>query len=225
MLPFWYYIPILINILIWPFFLGVEYRSSNTGMFWLKTLCSLCFVSLAVMGCVIKGHIQSPYDGLLLIALVFCLLGDIVLVWQNRGHFFLIGLGLFFTAHLLFCSAFISTIGFSPLNVVLFFFLLLIPIAIYFWLKWDLGKLKIPALLYLLVVSFMLTSALSFLYLGTLPDEIRRLLAAGGLLFFASDGFLAMYKFHHPRRKIWRAVNLVTYYSGQILLASSLLFL
>jgi len=98
-------------------------------------------------------------------------------------------------------------------------------IAAYRVLDMDLGTMKIPVLAYVLIISFMLTKALSSLYLGGITGPALGLVIGGAVLFFVSDALLALVKFQRKPARYFRAMNLTAYYLGQILLALSLYFM
>jgi uncharacterized membrane protein YhhN len=82
------------------------------------------------------------------------------------------------------------------------------------------GNLALPAALYALALSAMAAKAVSGLYLQFGVQAI--VAAAGALLFYASDVVLGLDKFGSRHPKYMVALNLVTYFMGQGLLALSL---
>jgi uncharacterized membrane protein YhhN len=152
------------------------------------------------------------------------LLGDLALVWIDRRPYFVIGLGLFLLAQVCYGLAFSFANGFSAWDILLFATFAGMPLAAYFLMDIDVGTMKGPVLAYLVVIAFMLAKAVSTLYLFGLPQPAYWLAPLGAGLFFISDAVLALHKFH---RRPWvglRAVNLVTYYAGQVLLALTVWF-
>ncbi len=78
-------------------------------------------------------------------------------------------------------------------------------------------KLKIPVLIYTIVISLMLFAALLTLLRVDWSLEAALLISAGALLFYISDGILAWNKFVHPLRYGKMAI-ITTYHIGQLLI-------
>jgi alkenylglycerophosphocholine/alkenylglycerophosphoethanolamine hydrolase len=79
-------------------------------------------------------------------------------------------------------------------------------------------KLLMPVLVYTLVISVMLFSALVTLVRPEWKESPALLVSFGALFFFISDSLLAWNKFVHPLRN-GKLLDMVTYHIGQIMLA------
>ena len=167
----------------------------------------------------------SAFQGALLwfgIALAFSLAGDVFLMLPQER--FILGLISFLLAHLAYI------IGFNPssltLNLPAFIIIVLVALTmlrIYRRIAAGLvaggnSSLRIPVLIYSLVISLMLLSALLSLTGITWQALPAILVSTGALLFFFSDTLLAWNKFVQPLRYAPLAV-IITYHLGQILLA------
>lgn len=131
----------------------------------------------------------SRYSKLLLIALTFCLAGDIFLL---NDKYFLFGLASFLVAHVFFSLAFLSINGFkfhiTPLVV-----LSLVLGSYYVFLFDHLHEFAVPAGIYLVMILVM-----NWLAIAVFINEKRRiyfLLAAAAILFTVSDAMIAYNKF------------------------------
>ena len=128
-----------------------------------------------------------------LTALFFCLLGDIALLWDNA---FLLGLGFFLIAHLLFIRAFIARFKMKFHWIALAIATILAITTLYFiWPKVS-GILQIAILSYVLVIGLM--SSLSMSIALFKRSKIRLQLGLGGLLFMISDALLGINAFVNP---------------------------
>lgn len=167
----------------------------------------------------------SAFQGALLwfgIALAFSLAGDVFLMLPQER--FILGLISFLLAHLAYI------IGFNPssltLNLPAFIIIVLVALTmlrIYRRIAAGLvaggnSSLRIPVLIYSLVISLMLLSALLTLTGTTWQALPAILVSTGALLFFFSDTLLAWNKFVQPLGYAPLAV-IITYHLGQILLA------
>lgn len=224
-MPWYLAVPIVILLVVLPFFLRAEYRGTRSTRLPLKAVCSLCFVALGAISAItgIKGPVAA-YDGLMLAGLGLSLVGDMLLGWSLERRTFLFGLVAFLIGHVLYSAAFTLANGFAAWDLLIIAVIVGGCIAAYKVLDLDLGKMKTPVLVYLLIISFMLTKALSSLYLGGITGAALWLVVIGAILFFISDALLALVKFQRKPARAFRAINLTCYYLGQVLLALSLFF-
>jgi uncharacterized membrane protein YhhN len=136
-------------------------------------------------------------------ALVFSLIGDVALMFETRDPlFFMVGLGSFLLAHVLYIIAFLRIRGqrlrdgsktavrpFWIIAVLLYLAMLLYILMPY------LGELKIPVIVYAFVLcSMLLTVVHAFRSPYAKPGVIC---VAGALLFVISDSVLAINKFYY----------------------------
>ncbi len=154
--------------------------------FVLKPLTSLLIILLPLFG---RGNASNTFKNTMLLGLVFCLVGDVFLLWDR---FFVFGLGAFLVAHLLFAVAFIKSFGFSK-SIGALVLLLLISIWIYGLLWPHLGALKVPVLVYVLAIAFMTWQGMGAYIKNANPAS--RLVALGAVCFMLSDSLLGYNKF------------------------------
>lgn len=136
---------------------------------------------------------MSRLSAQMVTALIFCLLGDIALIWD---HLFLLGLAFFLIAHLLFIRALSSRFGFRLAPVALIFALaLILGMSFYLWSGLD-NTLKIAIPIYATVIGLMGAQAIS---IGLRRrSSIRTQIALGGTLFILSDALLGINAFKEP---------------------------
>jgi uncharacterized membrane protein YhhN len=139
---------------------------------------------------------------ILLTALTFSWIGDIILLFANKGEiYFILGLVSFLISHVFYIVLFSkqtitksinNKLSFaSGIGVILLYFLGMITT-----LGPKLGSLTIPVIVYAIVISSMLFFALkgSFQW-NTIPYQA---VLIGALFFIASDSILAFNKFYEP---------------------------
>ena len=144
-----------------------------------------------------------------LTALFFCLLGDIALIWESA---FLIGLGFFLIAHLLFIRAFRARFKMKFHWIAITIAATLAITTLYFiWPKVS-GILQIAILSYVLVIGIM--SSLSMSIALNRRSKIRLQLGLGGLLFMISDALLGINAFVNPIP--FASILILTTYWGAI---------
>lgn len=159
-------------------------------------------------------------DGLLGRALAICALGDFLLGVRRLGSLdreplFLLGLGSFLIAHLVYIAMFRKYRALvwwkpGPARVAGVLVILVALGAVLGILRHSLGSMLIPVVAYSLVLCGMGISAM-------LADLGTPLAAVGALLFIASDAMIAISKFRRPfpghEPLIW-----ITYYAAQLLI-------
>lgn len=187
--------------------------SQPQGKFYIfKPLTMILIILIPVLG----GEGYSLIKVLILAGLLFSLLGDILLMLP--GDRFLAGLVAFLMAHLFYILGFGLDQGTLVLWPILPVYGL---VGLAGWiLKDGFGKMKLPALAYMGVISAMVWLAWSRWLTGSQLDHLLAFCGAG--LFMISDLILAVNRFKVDF-KAARALDLVTYYAGQCLIALSVI--
>jgi uncharacterized membrane protein YhhN len=135
----------------------------------------------------------------IILALFFSWAGDVLLMFQPKDElFFLLGLASFLIAHIFYIIYFHhvrvnENVKGNPwlLVAVVIYYAVLINLLIPY-----LGAMKIPVLVYGVVISFMLMLAMHMLLIK--QKIAGRWMMTGALLFVISDSILAINKFYHP---------------------------
>lgn len=142
-------------------------------------------------------------------ALFFCLLGDLALLWEGG---FLLGLGFFLIAHLLFIRAFKARFGIKFHWIALLIAASLAISTLYFIWPNVTGILQAAIIGYVTVIGIM--SSLSMSIAFNRRSKIRTQLGLGGLLFMISDAFLGINAFAIPIP--FASILILTTYWGAI---------
>jgi uncharacterized membrane protein YhhN len=188
------------------------YRQPRGKFYIFKPLTMILIILLLLLG----REGLSLIKALILAGLLFSLLGDILLMLP--GDRFLAGLAAFLIAHLFYISGFWIDQGAPVFWPALAVFGLT---GLTGWiLKDGMGKMKIPALGYMGVISAMVWLAWSRWITGGQLDHLLAFCGAG--LFMISDLILAVNRFE-VEFKAARALDLATYYAGQWLIALSVI--
>ena len=189
-------------------------RRGAAGLKWLaKPLASFCFVAIAF-----TGATASAYAVLIIAGLIFCMLGDILLI-PKKPQTFLAGMGAFAVGHIVYIAAFINKS--SSLSYYSLIAAALMAVLVIFVLRWMwdyLGSFKWPVTAYCAVIGVMVAAAFSVAS-GTQAVPYWPL-ALGALGFAVSDIFVARDQFVRPDF-FNRAWGLPLYYGAQLLIASS----
>lgn len=155
------------------------------------------------------------------LGLLFSMAGDIFLMLPRER--FIGGLVAFLLAHVAYVVGFNQTpTAYNLAGFVLAVLVALVFLRVYRRIAAGLDAsgqiaLKTPVLIYSLVISVMLLSALLTLAADTWQAGAAILVSAGALLFFLSDTLLAWNKFVTPIKQ-GRLAVIITYHLGQILI-------
>lgn len=187
-----------------------EYRGPRQHVYVFKPLTMVFIWLIAIL-----GQATFPfYKYMIITGLVFSLAGDVFLMLPSDR--FLAGLVAFLIAHLFYIAAFLSEI--SALTWWPLVPLVIYGIVIYTIVASSLGKLKLPVLIYVVVILIM--AWLAWERWSQTGQSGALLAFAGAVLFVISDTILAINRFRGAFKPS-RALNLTTYFAAQWLIASS----
>jgi uncharacterized membrane protein YhhN len=206
---------ILSGVILLPFLLYHEHRGNPKAILPIKTALSALFV-IAVL---IQPHPILAYYHLLLLALLFCLAGDVFLALP-QSKMFLLGLVSFLVGHIFYIIGFFNVAHINTWTWMGTSLVLIFSGTVYFWLKPHLGTLKGPVIAYIIVITLMLSGAWSILGESDLAGLGRVFIFSGAIFFYVSDLFVARDRFV-KKEPINRFLGLPLYYTGQFLLAFS----
>lgn len=204
------FILMLLVILSASIHIRAEYRGPRQHVYVFKPLTMVFIWLIAIL-----GQATFPfYKYMIIIGLLFSLAGDVFLMLPSDR--FLAGLVAFLIAHLFYIAAFLSEI--SALTWWPLVPLVIYGIVIYIIVASSLGKLKLPVLIYVVVILIM--AWLAWERWSQTGQSGALLAFAGAVLFVISDTILAINRFRGAFKPS-RALNLTTYFAAQWLIASS----
>jgi uncharacterized membrane protein YhhN len=210
-------IPIPFLLVTVVFLVRAEFAGNQKQIFFLKPISTLLVIVVAVLSFLTPGA-QTSYTLWVLAGLWLSLGGDVALMFHS-DRAFRIGLLLFLLAHIVYAIAFTVFNGFHVQDLVTGAVLLALAIAIYLYLRPGLEKMKVPVVLYILVICIMVNRAISTFFGQTFSTTQAWLISLGAILFMASDLVLATNRFRHPFKA--HRLSLFLYYGGQLLIALS----
>ena len=190
---------------------------------------SLIFKPLIMIGLMAHYWVMSPARSrLFLVALFFCWLGDVFLIFQSTDPLFFIGgLASFLVGHIvyIFCYRQLQIIPSSKellgsQKVRFAFPIILAGTGLVTILYPLLGALRVPVMIYALAITLMALTAL-FRY-GRTNSKSFLLIFIGAVLFMVSDSLLAINKFHHAFSAAG-ALVMLTYSVAQFLIVEGAL--
>ena len=134
---------------------------------------------------------------LTILALLFSLIGDVLLMFVDTSlDYFIGGLVSFLIAHLMYVVVFLKKRNSNKSAAPILIILLIYASGIFYFLKTGLGDMLIPVTLYMIVILTMSTTA--FLRKQRVNSSSYNFVLFGAILFMISDSLLALNKFYEP---------------------------
>ncbi len=209
-----YFAPALVITVI--YLIRSEILEKKIQIYILKPLSTLLIIAAALVS------FQEPtwtmtYSIGILAGLVFSLGGDIALMFQEHQKAFLIGLTLFLVGHLFYTATFFILGRFTIWDILSTTLLLSAALWFYKMIEPNLGSMRIPVIVYILIICLMVSRAVSTLASPAFTSQQGLMIVSGAFLFLISDLILAANRFWRPWK--YHRINLVFYFGGQFLLA------
>ncbi len=214
--PYLFILPLLavsVSLLV-----SFEIRKKRAGIYITKPLSTILVIVTCLFSLCVTGADRS-FSLAIALGLFLSFGGDVALMFQEKATAFRIGLILFLVAHVVYGVAFIAFSGAAPELPYISALFFGLGTAVYIYLLGGLGTMKAPVALYILIISFMASAAVSTLYVARVGVLFSVLVAGGSLLFYISDLILAINRFRIPMR--YNRLSLIPYYAGQFLIAVS----
>jgi uncharacterized membrane protein YhhN len=185
----------------------------------LRAAGKLIAASAYIAAAWLAGAAETQYGQILLLGMVFCWMGDLLLVSSRSRALFLLGLASFLLGHVAYIGAFAArgvswlvTLG-AGLAMVIFAWKVLR------WLRPHLdSRMSRPVWLYVIAICTMMAMAV-----GAYASDGNWLIPLGALLFLLSDLSVARDRFIADGF-INRAWGLPMYFCGQLVLAYSVAY-
>ena len=143
------------------------------------------------------NHLGFKTKIVMLLALVFSLCGDVLLMFVDSSpNFFIGGLVAFLLAHIMYILVFLKERGNNKISFPFALVVIIYASGLFYLLKDSLGVMLIPVITYMLVIlSMALTASLR-------KENVLKLsynlVFVGALFFMVSDSVLAVNKFYRP---------------------------
>ncbi len=209
----------LIPVLTLAVFLLIRARifEKKQQVYIFKPIATLLVITVALLSFLEPAQNVTYVVGVL-VGLVLSLGGDIALMFQENRKAFTLGLGFFLLAHVAYTVVFTILGHFSAWDVVSLMVLLAAGLSFYTLIKPNLGRLQVPVIIYIIVISVMVNRAVSTLINPfSFNTGQAVMITMGAVLFYISDVILAANRFW----KAWKYhhISLVFYYIGQLLIA------
>lgn len=163
-----------------------EAKKSRPLVWATKPVAALGFVLTALAG----GALETKPGSIVVVGLVLAAIGDVLLIPKEDKRFFLAGLVSFLLGHVAYLVSFLAR-GVDAGAGWLALLVLTVPAAVVLrWLWPKAGRLRIPVVAYIAVISAMVAAAVAATWAGA----DRRILL-GAVMFYFSDLGVARERF------------------------------
>ncbi len=228
----------LLQCVTTPLFLKYSWPSRTVKSHIMKMVCATLFVAVGILSVEITGN-TSIYALTMIIGLVLGWIGDLFLHFDKQS-LFAVGFVSFMLGHIAYIKAYVDALhsyeGYTQFNAIeVIGGILLITLAIigfkYFKIELSIKILKVGIVFYtgVLIGMFLKATALgvNFMLSGGENGILALMVLMFGSMFFVmSDATLGVLLFGGQKKnRPLKIFNIATYFAGQMLLASSILFI
>jgi uncharacterized membrane protein YhhN len=199
----------------------VKANNNNIAYIFLKLAATIFVIITALFSVILGKSNTTRYTFFIVIGLAFCLAGDITLLFPSQKALVL-GIGIFSLSHCVFMyifGFFIQPISLNASAILYTAAVFAVSISLYTYLYRSMGKIKIPGVLYTIILTLMLCTALTVNPNAYVTASQTVFIKAGALMFYISDGMLSISIFKHTAGFNW--ISLLFYWPGILLLALS----
>lgn len=233
-----YIIAVALECVFVPLFLKYAWPKKCKTSLIMKTIASALFIITGVCSIFIAGKF-TVYGKFILVGLIFGMLGDILLhLLTDNQLVFAGGLFAFLIGHIFYIIAYKKALDYYTPGAKVFdwravvaILVLVFSCIIYAVMKdMKFGIAAVPVLMYAVTISIMLVTAFQLgarVFLEGFDHDVAILctVSLGSLLFLLSDATLAILLFGgQAKNRPLKIFNILTYYSGQVLIGSSIMF-
>lgn len=231
---------LVVEVVCVPWYLKALWPEKCRKSLILKMVCATMFVSVGVLSMFIADNFSS-YAITMLVGLVFGWIGDYFLHAKPTNAYFATGFVSFLIGHFFYIASYVKALpvlfpDYKMINAPeIIIGLLIIAVAfittIVLKVNFSPAVVKVAIYIYFSVITYMFVKASSlgfhFWQSGAENGIVCFLvLTVGSLFFVLSDATLGIMVFGGQKKNYpLKIFNIVTYFGGQIMLASSILFI
>lgn len=217
-----------------PMFLKYSWPNKCMKSLKYKMVCSALFM-VSALCCMLYSSNYSTYTVFMFLGLTFGLIGDLLIHYPTKKIMInIMGGASFFVGHVFYIIAFSSTLKnyfpdasvFDYRAVIVILGFVIIAVIVAFAKHIKLGKLALHVLGYALVITTMVVTAFQLgIRLGGAPSVVLTVVL-GAFFFVLSDITITFLMFGgQAKNRPLKIFNIVTYFVGQVLLGTSILFI
>jgi uncharacterized membrane protein YhhN len=210
-------IPAYLSIMLTVFYLIARNRNDLKRTVIIQPVLTILAIIVTSMGLLSPAG-EWNYTIWILVGIGLCLIGDIFSIDMTKDKIQYATMAVFAAASLVFAITFTRFTGFQLEDWIIgAVFLVIYGLLIRLYWK-GLGKLKIPVMIFGLVMLFMVTRAISTLFGNTFSLASAILISLGAILLLLGVIEYGVHRFYEPVKFFYGPV---CYAAGQLLIALS----
>ncbi len=214
MKPALYPVPLLIVTVF--FLIRAAFLKNQRQIYIFKPVSTLLVIAVALLS-LLEPERTLTYTIGVMIGLFLSFAGDMALMFQESRKAFMLGLFFFLFAHIAYAGVFSLLGRFTAWDFLPTVLLTAAGVGFYILIRPNLGKMRMPVIIYIVVISVMVSRAASTFNSSVFTNSQALIIMAGAVLFYLSDVILAANRFWKPWK--YNRISLGFYYSGQLLIA------
>ncbi len=214
MKPALFPIPLLIVTVF--FLIRAGMLKNKLQIYIFKPISTLLVIAVAFLS-LLELDQNHAYTLGVMIGLFLSLGGDLALMFQEKKRAFMLGLIFFLFAQIAYIGVFAQLGRFTGRDFIPIVLLATSGIGFYILIRPKLGRMHVPVIAYMIVISAMVCLAASTLNSPVFQKNQALMIVAGAVLFYISDVILAANRFWKPWK--YNRISLAFYYSGQLFIA------
>lgn len=224
------YILLGVAVIMAVIYITVELTQKPLISLYVKALASLSFIILGTYSLLVNANDIPEFMGWILLGLASGMIGDIVLALrplrpkEEDKLIIVFGIISFSIGHLFYLTALLMMSTFSWISLIVGLIAFFIVVVMSYIMKFNMKIARIPSYVYAFLIFFMVgQSVMAGSQSNYQTSSVLFLL--GAILFGVSDLILAPIYYTDKSSKVMIALNLLTYYGAQILIALSIAFM
>jgi uncharacterized membrane protein YhhN len=214
MKPALYPLPLLIVTVLLLIRAGLLKNQRQIYVF--KPVSTMLVIAVALLS-LLEPEQNLTYTLFVTIGLFLSLGGDIALMFQEKKRAFMLGLIFFLFAQIVYIGVFALLGRFTGRDFIPIVLLTTSGIGFYILIRPRLGRMHVPVIAYMIVISVMVCLAASTLNSPVFQKNQALMIASGAVLFYISDVIFAANRFWKPWK--YNRISLAFYYCGQLFIA------
>lgn len=221
---------LLFAIIMAMLYISIELTQKPIHAIFFKALASMSFILLGLGRFLLTQSFFPMATGFIIMGLVAGLVGDILLALrplrpkEEDKQIIVYGIIAFSIGHLLYLVGLNTILSIGIMPYIIGLVAMIIVIIMSYVMRFDMGIARIPSYLYALLIFTFVGHTLMIVFSS--PGDVNYVyFLLGAILFGVSDLILAPIYYANQTGKVSIALNLITYYAAQILIAFGLFYL
>lgn len=219
---YWHLVPVPFILIAIGFYAVARAKNDLKRVAVVQPLGTILCIAVCALS-LLTPHAVVGFTAFILVGLVLALIGDFLNVDMTSQKVVMVGLVIFVFAYLVYAVGIASYNGFYRADLIVAAALLAVLCAVMAYLWAGLGPMKVPFVVYGLILCIMVGRAVSTFFGDAFSSTQALLLTAGTLMIYIGDMLFAVTSYKKPAPPSWAvSLNLggpALYAGAQLLIA------